>query len=118
MIPRERVRNRACERLEALADASLDSEEARREAIAVLRPAVGFQRWCWPLTDPTSALSSSGIAEFDLWPELPRIAVLEEHGDITSKPAIALGKRASVTLNAATGGDLARSIRWRECLRP
>ncbi|MGH3049947.1 MAG: hypothetical protein ACRDLK_07300, partial [Gaiellaceae bacterium] len=118
MAPRERVRSRACERLEALAHADLESEEARREAIAALRPAVGFERWCWPLTDPASALSTSGVAEFDLWPELPRIAVLEEHGDITSKPSLALGERASIALSAATGGDLARSKRWHECLRP
>jgi DNA-binding CsgD family transcriptional regulator len=118
MAASERARTRARERLETLAHARLDSEEARREAIAVLRPAVGFERWCWPLTDPASALSVSGIAEFDLWPEVPRFAVLEEHGDITSKPSLVLGERASVTLSSATGGDLARSIRWRECLRP
>jgi DNA-binding CsgD family transcriptional regulator len=118
MILRERARNRARERVEVLAETSLDSEEARREAIAALRPAVGFTRWCWPLTDPASAVSTSGIAEFDLWPELPRIAVLEEHGDITNKPSLVLGERASVALSAATGGDLARSRRWRECLQP
>jgi DNA-binding CsgD family transcriptional regulator len=118
MITRERARSRARERLEALAQAGLDDEEGRREAIAALRPAVGFQRWCWPLTDPASALSTSGIADFDLWAELPRIAVLEEHGDVTSKPGLVVGERASVSLAAATGGDLARSTRWRECLRP
>lgn len=118
MAPRERRLRRARERLELLAEAGIDAEEGRREAIAALRPALGFQRWCWPLTDPTSALSTSGIAEFDLWRELPRIAVLEEHGDITSKPRLAQGERASVSLSAATGGDLARSTRWRECLRP
>ncbi|MGH2935715.1 MAG: helix-turn-helix transcriptional regulator [Gaiellaceae bacterium] len=118
MAVSDRVRTRARERLEALGQSGLGTEEARREAIAVLRPAVGFERWCWPLTDPGSALSTSGIADFDLWPELPRIAVLEEHGDITSKPRLVLGSRASMTLSAATGGDLARSTRWRECLQP
>jgi DNA-binding CsgD family transcriptional regulator len=118
MTTRERARTRARERLETLALASLESEEARWSAISVLRPAVGFHRWCWPVTDPASALSASGIAEFDLWPELPRIAVLEEHGDITSKPSLATGERASVTLSAASRGDLARSRRWRECMRP
>jgi DNA-binding CsgD family transcriptional regulator len=118
MVPSERVRSRARERIEALADAGVDSEEARREAIAALRPALGFERWCWPLTDPASALATSGIADFDLWPELPRIAVLEEHGDVTSKPALVLGARPSMSLSTATGGDLARSTRWRECLRP
>jgi DNA-binding CsgD family transcriptional regulator len=118
MAVRERVRSRARERVEALARSGLGSEEARREAIATLRPAVGFRRWCWPLTDPASALSTSGIAEFDLWAELPRIAVLEEDGDVTSKPGLVLSERASITLSAATGGDLARSTRWRECLAP
>jgi DNA-binding CsgD family transcriptional regulator len=114
----ERKRSRARERLAALAEATLDGEEARREAIGILRRAIGFERWCWPLTDPTSALATGGIAEFDLWPSLPRIAVLEEHGDITSKPGLVLGRRASVALSAATDGDLARSRRWRECLAP
>jgi DNA-binding CsgD family transcriptional regulator len=118
MAVRERERNRCRERLEKLADGGVDSDEARREAIGALRRAVGFERWCWPLTDPGSALSTGGIAEFDLWAELPRIAVLEEHGDVTSKPELVVGRRASVTLSAATGGDLSRSRRWRECLRP
>jgi DNA-binding CsgD family transcriptional regulator len=114
----ERARNRARERLAALATADLGAEEARRAAIETLRGAVGFERWCWPLTDPASALSTSGIAEFDLWSEVPRLAVLEEHGDVTSKPRLAVGPQAAVALSAATGGKLARSKRWRECLRP
>jgi DNA-binding CsgD family transcriptional regulator len=106
------------ERLDALADAGLGAEEAQREAIALLRRAIGFERWCWPVTDPGSAVSTGGIAEFDLWSELPRIAELEEHGDVTSRPGLVLGDRQSVALSAATGGDLARSRRWRECLKP
>jgi DNA-binding CsgD family transcriptional regulator len=115
---RERERRRVRERLEALVDAGLGADEARYAAIAALRRAVGFERWCWPLTDPGSTLSTSGIGELDFWPALPRLAALEEHGDVTSKPRIALGPRASVALSAATQGDLARSPRWRECLQP
>lgn len=115
---RERERARLHARLEALADSSVGPEEAQREAIALLRHAVGFERWCWPLTDPGSALSTGGIADFDLWQEVPRIAELEEHGDVTSKPRLAMSSRASVALGDATGGDLARSTRWRECLQP
>jgi DNA-binding CsgD family transcriptional regulator len=118
MAQRERQRRRARERLEALTAATIEPEDACRAAIDILRPAVGFERWCWPRTDPGSALATGGLAEFDLWPELPRIAALEEHGDITSKPRLLAGPRPSVALSAATGGDLARSTRWRECLRP
>jgi DNA-binding CsgD family transcriptional regulator len=117
-VVRERERRRVRERLETLVDARLGAEEARYAAIAALRRAVGFERWCWPLTDPGSTVSTSGIGELDFWPALPRLAALEEHGDVTSKPRLALGPRASVALSAATNGDLARSPRWRECLQP
>jgi DNA-binding CsgD family transcriptional regulator len=118
MAGSERARRRCRERLEALSGARLDADAARRAAIEELRRAVGFDRWCWPLTDPDSALSTSGIAEVDFWPSLARMVALEEHGDVTAKPDLAVGPRASVALSAATGGDLARSRRWRECLAP
>jgi DNA-binding CsgD family transcriptional regulator len=118
MVRRERARSRCRERLVALVDATLDPEEARRAAIEELRRAVGFDRWCWPLTDPASALSTGGIGEVDFWPVLPRLVALEEHGDVTRKPQLVVGRRASAALSSATGGDLARSRRWRECLSP
>jgi len=118
MAVRERERARARERLTSLAGSSLEAEEARVAAIAILRRAVGFERWCWPLTDPGSGVSTSGIGELDFWPMIPRIAALEEHGDVVRKPRLVLGRRASVSLSAAAGGDLARSTRWHECLRP
>jgi DNA-binding CsgD family transcriptional regulator len=118
LVPTERVRNRTRERLRTLGDAGLDAEQVRFAAIAELRRAVAFGRWCWPLTDPDSVLSTNGIGELDFWPSLPRLIELEEHGDVTRKPQLALSARASVALSAATGGDLARSPRWRECLSP
>jgi DNA-binding CsgD family transcriptional regulator len=118
MRVRERERQRCRERLEALVDAPLGVDEVRHAAIGALRRAVGFERWCWPLTDPESGLSTSGIGEFDFWPSLPQLVALEEHGDTTTKPGLFLGERASVALSSATGGDLARSARWRECLEP
>jgi DNA-binding CsgD family transcriptional regulator len=118
MAVRDRERSRVRERLETLATGALDAEEARYAALATLRRAVGFEQWCWPLTDPGSAVSTSGIGEFDFWPALPRLAALEEHGDVTSKPRLALGPLASISLSAETHGDLARSPRWVECLHP
>jgi len=118
MHVRERERQRCRERLEALVDATLGVDEVRYAAIAALRRTVGFDRWCWPLTDPATGLSTSGIGELDFWPSLPQLVALEEHGDTTTKPSLFLGPRASVALSTATGGDLARSPRWRECLQP
>jgi DNA-binding CsgD family transcriptional regulator len=115
---RERERSRCRDRLESLAGARLDPDEGRREAIAALRRAVGFERWCWPLADPASALSVSGIGDVDFWPSLARLVALEHGGDIVSKPQLCSSARASVALSAATSGDLACSPRWRECLQP
>ncbi len=118
MALRERERSRCRERVEALAGARLDPDEARWEAIVALRRVVGFERWCWPLTDPASALSVSGIGEVDFWPSLARLVALEHGGDVTSKPLLLTGPRPSVALSAATRGQLVRSRRWRECLSP
>jgi DNA-binding CsgD family transcriptional regulator len=114
----ERERNRCRERIDAMIQADLDVEQVRRAAIAELRRAIGFTRWCWPLTDPDTGLAMSGIGEFDFAPSLGRLVALEEQGDVTSKPQLIAGARASLALSAATRGDLARSRRWRECLSP
>jgi len=114
----ERDRNRCRERIERIAESDLDVEQARRAAIAELRRAIGFERWCWPLTDPDTGLAMSGIGEFDFGASLARLVALEEQGDVTSKPRLILGPGASAALSMATGGDLHRSPRWRECLSP
>ncbi len=101
-----------------LAGAALDPEQARLAAIEELRRAVGFERWCWPVTDPLSGLAMGGIAEFDLWPTLPRLISLQEHGDVATKPRLLFGSSPSVALSTATGGDIERSQVWRECLQP
>src|SRR5919112_1392261 len=99
--------------------AHLERERNRcREVIDVLRRAVGFERWCWPLTDPDSGLSVSGIGEFDFWPSLALMVALEEQGDVTRKPRLVVGPRASIALSRATRGDPAASRRRREGLRP
>jgi DNA-binding CsgD family transcriptional regulator len=114
----DRARHRCRERIEAISLGELDVDHARRGAVAELRRAIGFTRWCWPLTDPGSGLATSGIGEFDFAPSLPRLVALEEQGDVTSKPQLIVGARASAALSAATRGDLARSPRWRDCLHP
>jgi DNA-binding CsgD family transcriptional regulator len=119
MAGRDYRYGRCRDRLHAIAESTtLDPDDARQTAVETLRRAIGFEQWCWPLTDPDSGLSTSGIGELEFWPALPRLVALEEHGDITSKPSLILGDRASISLGAATGGDLSRSLRWRECLQP
>jgi hypothetical protein len=53
-VSSERRLSRCRERLEALGASTLDRDAMQHEAIAELRAAIGFNRWCWPLGDPES----------------------------------------------------------------
>jgi DNA-binding CsgD family transcriptional regulator len=114
----DRRRSRCRERLERLSNSQLDSEAVRHEAILELQHTIGFDRWCWPLADPETAVPLSGLAEHDYGPNLPRALELEfSGGDFIAKPFVARHERAVAALSAETGGDLARSRRWDEVLR-
>ena len=114
---RERARCR--ERLERLSESPLDCESLRREAIAELQRVIGFDRWCWPLADPESLLPASGIALHDYVPSVPRTLELEYSTDgFAAKHALARRANAATSMNAETRGDLARSTRWDEAMRP
>jgi DNA-binding CsgD family transcriptional regulator len=115
----ERERSRCRERLQRLSESSLDGEAIRREAIAELQRVIGFDRWCWPLADPDSLLPLSGLAEHDFGPQLARVLELEFSGkDVGAKHVLARSAVPVSSLSAETAGDLARSPRWDEVLRP
>jgi hypothetical protein len=114
-----RERGRCRERLERLSESSLDCESLQREAIAELRAVVGFDRWCWPLSDPEALVPLSGTAEHDYGPAVGRSLELEYSGDdFATMGALALRANPAGSLSAETRGDLARSPRWDEVLRP
>ncbi len=115
----ERERNRCRERLERVSESSLDCESIRRETIVELQRVIGFDRWCWPLADPETLLPGSGLAEHDFGPAVPRSLELEySGGDFAAKHVLARRANSSGSLSAETGGDLARSPRWDEVMRP
>jgi hypothetical protein len=91
----------------------------RREALAELQAVIGFDRWCWPLADPETLLPCSGIALDDFVPAVPRLLELEYSADgFAAKHVLARRIDSAGSLNAETGGDLARSARWDEVMRP
>lgn len=119
LVSTERQRAQCRERLARLSASTLDCESVQREAIADLRRVVGFDRWCWPLADPKTLLPLSGIAEHDYGQRLPRALELEYSGDdFVAKDVLARRTNAAGRLSAETDGDLARSPRWDEVLRP
>jgi DNA-binding CsgD family transcriptional regulator len=118
-VATERERSRCRERLERLSESSLDCESIRHEAIADLQCVIGFDRWCWPLADPQTLLPGSGLAEHDFGPAVPRLLELEySGGDFAAKHVLARRPDSAGSLSAETGGDLARSPRWDEVMRP
>lgn len=115
----ERDRTRCRRRLERVSESALDCESIRREAIAELQSIIGFDRWCWPLADPETLLPGSGLAEHDFGPSVPRSLELEySTDDFAAKRVLASGPRSAGSLRGETGGDLARSPRWDEVMRP
>jgi DNA-binding CsgD family transcriptional regulator len=118
-VATERERIRCRERIERLSESSLDCESIRRETIAELRRVIGFDRWCWPLADPETLLPGSGLAEHDFGPAVPRSLELEySSDDFAAKRVLASRPRSAGSLRVETGGDLARSPRWDEVMRP
>jgi DNA-binding CsgD family transcriptional regulator len=113
-----RARSRTRERLERLSESSLDCDSLRLEAIKELQRTIGFDRWCWPLADPATLLPLSGLAEHDFGPSVPRSLELEYSGsDYAAKNFLARRPNSAGSL-AETEGDLARSPRWDEVMRP
>jgi DNA-binding CsgD family transcriptional regulator len=113
-----RERGRCRERLERLSESSLDCESLQREAIAELQAAIGFDRWCWPLSDGGANACGGGVAEHDYGPGVARLLELEYSGrDFAAMGELAQRASPIGSLSAETGGDLARSPRWDEVLR-
>ena len=118
-MARERDRTLCRERIGRLSESTFDCESIQREAIADLQRVIGFDRWCWPFADPSTLLPLSGIAEHDYGPKLRRALELEYSGeDFAAKHDIARRAQSVGSLSSETDGDLARSPRWEEVLRP
>jgi len=115
----ERERTRCRARLERLSESTQDCESIQRDAIADLQRVIGFDRWCWPFADPDTLLPLSGLAEHDYGPNLRRALELEFSGDdFAAKDVLARRANSAGSLSSETGGDLGRSPRWDEVMRP
>jgi DNA-binding CsgD family transcriptional regulator len=124
--------DRARSALTRLAGAGLDNDSFRYEAVAVLRQAVGFDWWCWPLLDPGTRLPTRYVgvespADEDYrrfcrllidpgaWGDLGAWAGGRNPG---TSPARSPRIPAVAAISTATGGDLSRDLLWREMLGP
>jgi DNA-binding CsgD family transcriptional regulator len=113
------ARDRCRERIQRISLSSLDCQSVQREVVGDLQRVIGFDRWCLPHADPDTLLPGVGLADHDYGPALPRALTLEYSGtDFAAKHDVARHPRLASSLTAETGGDLARSPRWDEVLRP
>lgn len=86
-----------------------DLTELRRDLVEELRRSLGFDYFAFLLTDPQSEVGSAPIAEVPSVPDLPRL--------IRLKYLTPVNRWTALTTPVAllrSGGDLARSLVWRE----
>jgi DNA-binding CsgD family transcriptional regulator len=115
----ERERNRSRERLKRLSRSKLDRESIQYETIAELRRVIGFDRWCWPVGDPDTLIPLGAATELDFGPAVGLSLALEFSGrDVATMEALARPASPAASLSDETRGDLPRSPRWQEVLRP
>lgn len=91
-----------------------EGRELRRELLTAIRPAVGYDAYAWVMTDPETSVGSAPLADVPCLSELPELIRLKYLTTVNRWTTL----RGQVALLAeATGGELARSLVWRELLR-
>ena len=104
---------RAREQILQLCRAAADARTLRLEVLAVLRRAIGFDAHVWLMTDPETSVGSAPLADVPCLPELPQLIRLKYLTPVNRWTAMVT---PVATLRQATGGDLARSLVWRDLL--
>ena len=79
----------------------------------MLRRVIGFDAYVWLVTDPETSVGSAPLADVPCLPELPRLIRLKYLTTVNRWTSM-IAPVAS--LRQATGGDLARSLMWRDLL--
>jgi DNA-binding CsgD family transcriptional regulator len=105
---------RARETIGRLCASGAGPRALRLEALAVIRPAVGFDAYAWLVTDPETAVGSSPLADVPCLPRLPELIRLKYLTAVNRWTAL---PGAVASLAQATGGELSRSLMWRDLLR-
>jgi DNA-binding CsgD family transcriptional regulator len=91
-----------------------DSRVLRAAVLAELRAAVPFDAYAWLLTDPETRVGTAPLAEIPELARLPELIRLRYTTAVNRWTALRPGRCA--TLAGATGGELSRSLLWRDLL--
>jgi DNA-binding CsgD family transcriptional regulator len=106
--------------IEKLSCARLEWPVFGEQVAGLLRRSVGFDGWCLAQTDPDTLLAVQAVTENSPNKASQQRFWLIEHQlpDVNKLGSLARSGRPVGTLSAATGGNLARSRRWEEIMRP
>ena len=107
------ARDRARDRIAALAGRGLDLVSFWREATEIIDPVVPhYMGPCWYTLDPASLLITSHFNDY--MPDLPPEWLAQEYfeDDVNKLAEVARSPTGVSTLHEATGGDPSRSPRW------
>jgi len=120
MPMRAPVQNLMGKELAALACQGMDLAALVDRLARVLRRVVPFDGTCWLTLDPATLLPTSYIPQNSLCPEAPlrlcQIEYLEE--DVNKLTSLSRATSPAGVLSQATGGNLERSVRYRDVYRP
>lgn len=105
---------RAREVIGRICGSGADPRALRLEALAAIRRAVGFDAYAWLVTDPETAVGSAPLADVPCLPRLPQLIRLKYLTAVNRWTAL---PGAVASLAGTTGGDMSRSLMWRELLR-
>ncbi len=83
------------------------------ELLEEIRRVVGFDAYAWLLTDPETSVGTSPLADVPCLPELPRAIRLKYLTEVNRWTTLT---QPVALLSNTTGGDLSRSLMWRELL--
>jgi DNA-binding CsgD family transcriptional regulator len=107
------VGTRALQKVERICDADTDARSLRVELLAAIRPAIDFDAFAWLVTDPETSVGTSPLADVPCLPELPKLIRLKYLTPVNRWTGLTGG---GALLSASTGGDLSKSLMWRELL--
>jgi DNA-binding CsgD family transcriptional regulator len=104
---------RVREQVLLLCEQDADMRTLRLALLPLLRRVIGFDAYVWLVTDPETSVGSAPLADVPCLPELPRLIRLKYCTTVNRwtglNPPVA-------SLHQVTGGDLARSLLWRDLL--
>jgi DNA-binding NarL/FixJ family response regulator len=110
------ARSRARERIAAIAAEPLDAIRLRRQVLEVLREVIDYDAYVWLLTDPVTTVGAAPLAAAPCLPELPALIKAKYATPVNRWTALRNQNSPAARLHDAVGGDLARSLAWRDVM--